>query len=137
MIEKHLQISSCVFAHKQNYKKSFLQKVSNVRNKSIFVLKHRFGIKPIGYVEGYKETIIIYKIKGALIGKTSHRIGELPFLGIKKEKNYPKPTALEVANAVRYLEKFLTRYGNSIHKLSDKQYKQFRKALDATLLEAI
>lgn len=132
MIEKKLEITSCVFAHKQNYKKSFRQKVSTIRNRSIFVLEQRFNIKPIGYVEDYKTTIAIYKIKNLTIGKTTHRIANLPFLGLRAEKIYPKPTALQVANAVRYLEKFLTRYGNSIHKLSDKQYKKFRQALEAT-----
>lgn len=134
MIQKQLEILSCALKHKKIYTPSFLKKIVRARNRTLYVLDFRFGYKPIGWIGDEQSPVIIYVIKGHWVGYATTKIGNIPYLHPKKEKQYPKPTAEQVTNAVRYLERFLTKYGNSIHKMDSTQFNQFRKIIEGGLV---
>lgn len=134
MITKQIEILSCALKHKNLYNESYLRKIKRARNRSIYVLDFRFKFKPIGWVGTEENPVILYQIKDYYIGMPTNKIGSLPYLSPKKEKQYPKPTTEQVTNAVRYLERFLTKYGNSIHKMDSTQFNQFRKIIEGGLI---
>jgi hypothetical protein len=134
MITKQIEILSCALKHKKLYTPSYLKKIVRARNRTLYVLDFRFGHKPIGWIGDEQNPVIIYVVKDHWIGYATNKIGNLPYLHPKQPKEYPKPTAEQVTNAVRYLERFLTKYGNSIHKMDSDQFNQFRKIIEGDLV---